>query len=78
LTLEKDDVFGNLPFMDMGQEPRNASVVVPQSLKTVALDAEQMHTSYDHLSQTFKGMIFNICTCVSITTKLVYLFSRGK
>ena len=78
LTLEKDDVFGKLPFMDMGQEPRNASVAGTQSLKTITLDAEELHTSYDHLSQTFKGMIFNICTCVSITTKLVYLLSRGK
>jgi hypothetical protein len=78
LMLEKDDVFGNLPFMDMGQEPRNASVFAPQSLKTIPLDSEALQTSYDHLSQTFKGMIFNICTCVSITTKLVYLFSRGK
>jgi hypothetical protein len=78
LLLEKDDVFGNLPFMDMGQEPRNASVVSTPSLKTIPLDVEELHTSYDHLSQAFKGMIFNICTCVSITTKLVYLFSRGK
>jgi hypothetical protein len=78
LLLEKDDVFGNLPFMDMGQEPRNASVVSTPSLKTIPLDAEELHTSYDHLSQAFKGMIFNICTCVSITTKLVYLFSRSK
>jgi len=78
LTLDKDDVFGNLPFLDMGQEPRNAYVVGTQALKTVAVDAEQLHTSYDHLSQTFKGMIFNICTCVSITTKLVYLLSRRK
>ena len=77
LLLEKDDVFGNVPFMDMGQEPRNASVVGTPSLKTVPLDAEQLHTSYDHLSQTFKGMIFNTCTCVSITTKLVHLFSRS-
>lgn len=78
LALEKDDVFGSLPFMDMGQEPRSASVVATQSLKTTMLDLEQLHTSYDHLSQAFKGMIFNICTCVSITTKLVYLFSRGQ
>lgn len=78
LALQKDDVFGNFPFMDMGQEPRNASVAATADLKTVVLDAEDLHTSYDHLSQTFKGMIFNICTCVSITTKLAYLFSRGK
>jgi len=78
LALEKDDVFGSLPFMDMGQEPQSASVVATQSLKTTTLDLEQLHTSYDHLSQAFRGMIFNICTCVSITTKLVYLFSRGK
>lgn len=64
--------------MDMGQEPRNASVAGTQSLKIITLDAEELHTSYDHLSQTFKGMIFNICTCVAITTKLVYLLSRGK
>ena len=78
LILDKDDVFGNSPFMDMGQEPRKAFVTGTQSLKTITLDAEQLHTSYDHLSQTFKGMIFNICTCVSITTKLVYLLSRSK
>jgi hypothetical protein len=77
LTLEKDDVFGNSPFMDMGQEPQNAFVVGTEALKTITLDSEQLHTSYDHLSQTFKGMIFNICTCVSVTTKLVYLFTRG-
>ena len=78
LTLEKDDVFGNLPFMDIGQEPKNASVAGTQALKTITLDAEGLQTSYDHLSQTFKGMVFNICTCVSIATKLAHLFSRGK
>lgn len=78
LALQKDDVFGNFPFMDMGQEPRNALVAATQDLKTVVLNAEDLHTSYDHLSETFKGMIFNICTCVSITTKLAYLFSRSK
>jgi CRP-like cAMP-binding protein len=78
LALQKNDVFGNFPFMDMGQEPRNASVAATQDLRTVVLNAEDLQTSYDHLSQTFKGMIFNICTCVSITTKLAYLFRRGK
>jgi len=78
LILEKEDVFGNSPFMDMGQEPQSAFVVGTDSLKTITLDYEQLHTSYDHLSQTFKGMIFNICTCVSVTTKLVYLFTRGR
>jgi hypothetical protein len=78
LALEKDDVFGNLPFMDVGQEPRNASVVGTQSLKTVALDVAQLETSYDHLSQTLKGMIFNLCTCVSVTTRLFHLLIRGK
>jgi len=78
LALRKDDVFGHFPFVDMGQEPRNASVAATQDLKTVMLNAGDLQTSYDHLSQTFKGMIFNICTCVSITTKLAYLFRRGK
>jgi hypothetical protein len=78
MILEKDDIFGTLPFMDVGHEPRNASVISTPSLKTVPLDAEGLHASYDQLSQTFKGMIFNMCTCVSVATKLVYLFSRGK
>jgi len=76
MLLEKDDVFGNLPFMDMDRsaERLGGGYPVPENHP---LDAEQLHTSYDHLSQTFKGMIFNTCTCVSITTKLVHLFSRG-
>lgn len=78
LALEKDDVFGNLPFMDMGHEPRNASVLSTSSLKTVPLDIEELHDSYDHLSQTFKGMILNTCSCVSITTRLLYLFGQRK
>jgi CRP-like cAMP-binding protein len=78
LELEKDDVFGRVPFMDMGQESKSASVAAQKDLKVQKLDMAELQRAYNQLSMAFKGMIFNICTCVAYTTKLAYLFSRKK
>ena len=78
LELEKDDVFGSFPFMDMGQEPRSASVAAQKDLKVKKLNMAEIQTAHNQLSMAFKGMIFNICTCLAYTTKLAYLFSQKK
>jgi hypothetical protein len=78
LELEKDDVFGMIPFMDTGQECRSASVAALRDLKVQKLDIPALQAAYDQLSMAFKGMIFNVCTCVAYTTKLAYLFSQKK
>lgn len=72
LTLEKDDVFGYMPFIDMGQEPRAASVLASKDLKGDRLDLESLQKEYDQLSDTIRNMIYSTCTCIFATTKLVF------
>ena len=78
LELEKDDFFGSVPFIDMGQEPRSASVAAQKDLKVRKLNAAEIKAAHGQLSMAFKGMIFNVCTCISYTTKLAYFFSQKK
>ncbi|HUU49785.1 MAG TPA: cyclic nucleotide-binding domain-containing protein, partial [Nitrospinota bacterium] len=72
LTLEKDEVFGYMPFTDMGHEPRSALVLASKDLKVHRLDTESLQKEYEHLSGTFRNMIYNACTCTFLTTKLAY------
>ena len=68
LTLEKNSVFGNVPFVDIGHEPRFASVWASADLKVNKLDTEGMQKEHQQLSGTFKNMIYNIGICISMTT----------
>ena len=72
LTLEKDEVFGYMPFADMGHEPRSALVLGSKDLKVHRLNTESLQKEYEHLSGTFRNMIYNACTCTFLTTKLAY------
>jgi hypothetical protein len=78
LELETDDFFGLVPFMDTGQEPRSAMVAAKKGLMVRKLNTRELHMAYSELSAAFKGMIFNICTCISHTTKLAHFFSQKK
>jgi hypothetical protein len=72
LTLKKDDVFGNFPFLQMGHETRSASVMATDNLKVSKLDVDAIQEEYDNLSGTFRNLIFNASTCVFSTTKRAY------
>jgi len=70
LTFEEGDVFGYVPFMDMGHEPRCASVLASKDLKVNKLDSEGLQKEYERLSGTFKRLVDSVTTCVSLTTRL--------
>jgi CRP-like cAMP-binding protein len=72
MSLGKDDIFGNIPFMDFGQEPKSASVIVTKDFDAVKLDTQGIMEEYNSLSCTFRNLIFNMCTNLFVTTKLVY------
>jgi len=72
LTLEKDEIFGYMPFMDVGHEPRSALVLASKDLKVHKLDMESLQKEYENLSGTFRNMIYHACTCIFRTTKLAY------
>jgi len=78
LTLEKDEVFGYMPFADMGHEPRSALVLASKDLKVHRLKTESLQKEYENLSGTFRNMIYNACTCTFLTTKLAYHLHEAK
>jgi hypothetical protein len=69
-ALRKNDVFGYVPFMDFGHEPRGVEVLASQDLKVDKLDPEKLRQEFNQLSGTFKNLIFDLGTCVSMTTRL--------
>jgi CRP-like cAMP-binding protein len=72
LSLGSDDVFGRIPFMDFGHEPRSASVVVSRSFEADRLDVRSLQEEYNNLTHTFRNFIFNMGTNISMTTNLLY------
>jgi hypothetical protein len=78
VTLEKDDVFGYIPFTDLGHEPRYASVFGSKDLKVNRLDAARFQKEYDQLSDTIKNMIYVTCTSIFLTMKLATALYEGR
>ena len=72
LFLNKDDVFGNIPFLDFGHEPRSASVLASKNIEVNKLDIQSLQDEYNGLTHSFRNLIFNVGTYISMTTDLVY------
>jgi hypothetical protein len=72
VTLTENDVFGNIPFIDIGHEPRFASVMASNNLYVNRLDLDSLKKEFDGLSDTLKNMIHSTSACVYATTKLAY------
>jgi CRP-like cAMP-binding protein len=68
------DYFGNIPFINMGHEPHNAFVFSSKDLKLNPIDLKKLQQEHDSLSSTFKNIIENIATCISVTTLLASRF----
>ena len=69
-NLCKGDVFGCVPFFDIGHEPFSASVYGSNDLKLRTVNPEDLQNEYNHLSSTFKNIVENVATCISVTTML--------
>jgi CRP-like cAMP-binding protein len=70
LVLEEEDVFGDLPFLDIGHEPRCASLLASEDLKLNKLDAGALQEEYHQIAQTLRNLIDNTCTCIFVTTRI--------
>lgn len=69
-TIGKGDYFGNIPFFNLGHEPHNAFVFASKDLKLNPIDLKKLQQEHDSLSSTFKNIIENMATCISVTTLL--------
>ena len=69
-TLNRDDVFGSVPFIDMGHDPQYTAVVASKDVKVDRINKDNIKREYDHLTPTFKNLVENVGSCVSMTTKI--------
>ncbi len=65
--LEKGDVIGPIPFLDMGMEPESAIVMGDPNLKVTKLDRRRLAGEYERLSPTFKNILENLSTSILAT-----------
>lgn len=77
-TLEKGDIFGCVPFLDIGHEPQSASVIASKDFDANKLDIKSLEKEYDQLSETFRSLIDGVATSVLITTRLACLLKEKK
>ena len=69
--LYKGDFFGNVPFLHLGQEPDHASIYGSENIKISKIETESLEREYSRLSTTFKNIVDNMATCISVTADAV-------
>jgi CRP-like cAMP-binding protein len=68
--LEAKDVFGRIPFADIGQEPHSAVILGDAAFEFAPLDAAALEAEFKRLSLTFKNLFKNMVNSLSVTTNL--------
>ncbi len=70
LELKKGDFFGHIPFLKMGHEPHAAAVFASQDLKISPIDVAGLVAEHEALPNSFRHIIENLATCISVTTMI--------
>jgi CRP-like cAMP-binding protein len=69
--LYKGDFFGDVPFLHVGQEPDGAAIYGSENIKIAKIEPVSLHKEYNRLSTTFKNIVDNMATCISVTADRV-------
>ena len=69
--LYKGDFFGHVPFLHMGHEPEGAAIYGSENIKISKIEAVTLQKEYNRLSTTFKNIVDNMATSMSVTADLV-------
>jgi CRP-like cAMP-binding protein len=78
LQLEKGNFFGNVPFLDMGNEPAAASVFASPNLKLAALEPKGLQKEHERLSSTLQNILAHLAASISVTTLIACNFYKKK
>ncbi len=76
--MEKSDVIGPIPFLDMGLEPASAIVMGDPQLKVTKLDRQALIDEFEQLSSTFKNILENLSTCILATAMVTCEFKKKR
>jgi len=69
--LYKGDFFGDLPFLHLGLEPEGASIYGSENIKIAKIESVSLQKEYNRLSTTFKNIVDNMATSMSVTADIV-------
>lgn len=72
------DFIGKIPFLDIGHEPLNASVLASttENFKVEKPDAAQLKNEFEGMSSMLRGLVENVSTSVMVASRLVYDMKR--
>jgi len=69
--LYKGDYFGQYPFLNLGQEPDGAAIYASDNIKITKIETVMLQNAYNRLSVTFKNIVDNLVTCITVTSDIV-------
>jgi hypothetical protein len=72
INLYKGDIFGNLPFVNLGQEPERATVVGNSEVKKIPLRLDPLQSEFEKLSATFRNLLVTIADGIAQTTDSIH------
>jgi CRP-like cAMP-binding protein len=76
--LKKDDFFGKIPFVDMGNEPYSAAVYGTADLKVATVDQAALQVEFDKLSVTVKNMFESTAICIAAAAQSACNLKKDK
>jgi signal-transduction protein with cAMP-binding, CBS, and nucleotidyltransferase domain len=76
INLYKGDIFGNLPFVNLGQEPERATVVGNSEVRKIPLRLDPLQKEFEKLSATFRNLLVNIADGIAQTTDAIHDLGR--
>ncbi len=68
--LKKDDYFGNISFLSVGQEPEGASIYGADDIKIAKIQSVSLQKDYNRLSTTFKNIVDNLAASIAVTSDI--------
>ena len=76
--LQKDDFFGKIPFLDIGNEPYSATIYGSADLKADPVDHEAMQAEFDKLPLTIKNIMESTAICIAASSQTACNLKKGK
>ncbi len=77
-NLHKDDYFGKIPFLDLGNEPYSAAIYGSVDLKADPVDLAVMQAEFDKLPLTLKNIMESSAICIAATSQSACNLKKSK
>jgi hypothetical protein len=61
----------------MGHEPFSAAVLASKDLKIAPLDVKALQKEHQALSSSFRNVVENLATCISVTTLIACEYHKN-